>query len=341
MVHCCFCRASYGENDDNGSVFRRPDVVHVHEPDLSLLIAIIAKLLLLIRGKRCIVIHDMHEFPPGESVDNAPRMLRAASFLCLFGRDFIFNKFVDFVVTANSIVAGYALTMLNARRVTVIYNAPDLSFFPQTMEAPTPNSRDRPLILCHEGVLSFDRGLTLLIDVVERLGDRVNLKIVGKLPEAEQAWLDSRLSGSCNSVHITGWLPYRRVGEALKGADVGLIFMEDSIGNRLSGPPNKLFNYMNAGLAVISVRFFEIESILTETGAGIVVKERTVDAMVAAIQQYIEDPDILRQASILGRDAIRNHYNWSVMAGRLRDLYLDAESMLSATSTLRATDTQE
>ena len=73
------------------------DVYHVHEADLALAIALRTKKILKKKGKDSFVIHDMHEFPPGEIVDHTPSFMKKIVYLALVLWDKMLIKNVDYI----------------------------------------------------------------------------------------------------------------------------------------------------------------------------------------------------------------------------------------------------
>jgi glycosyltransferase involved in cell wall biosynthesis len=298
------------------------DVYHVHEPDLSLLIAVRAKILLRKNGIQSRIVHDMHEYPPGEPYDKSGRCLKLP---LLFGHilwDKVMMRWVDHIFTANAVVRGYALFLKYTMDVDVLYNGPILKLFPQ-QTVPHWSSKDGKLILCHEGSLPFDRGLREMVEAIDRLKDRVSLKIVGDVFGEERNWLDQELERRKlkESIICTGWLPYNQVNNALKGAHAGLILFRECMENRMAGPPNKLFNYMNAGLPVLSVAFPEMHRIISEEKCGILIHNQTVESIVGAIEKILENPEESACMGAAGQKAIRERYSWEQMEKNLLSAY--------------------
>jgi glycosyltransferase involved in cell wall biosynthesis len=91
----------------------------------------------------------------------------------------------------------------------------------------------------------------------------------------------------------------------------------------LAGPPNKLFNYMNAGLPVLSVGFSEMRRILREERCGVVVADQSVEAIVRGIEELLASPDALAAMAEAGQRAIRERYSWECVEPVLLAAYDD------------------
>jgi glycosyltransferase involved in cell wall biosynthesis len=300
------------------------DVYHAHEPDLALAVALRARRLLARRGRRALVVHDMHEYPPGETVDVTRPWLKRPVHLAMVAWDWANARGVDHIFTANSVVRGYAQVLARGTGVDVLYNGPSLRLFPQPPPCRWPGP-GHPLVLCHEGSLGLDRGLREMVEVVDRLRDRVRLRIIGDVFGAQREWLDREIErrNLGDAITRTGWLPYTQVGEAVRRSHAGLILFRECVINMLAGPPNKLFNYMNAGLPVLSVGFPEMRRILREEGCGVVVADQSVDAIVRGVETLLASPDALAAMAEAGQRAIRERYSWECMEPVLLGAYDD------------------
>ncbi|HYC31654.1 MAG TPA: glycosyltransferase family 4 protein, partial [Gemmatimonadales bacterium] len=287
------------------------DVYHAHEPDLSLAAAVRAARRVRRRGGRALVAHDLHEYPPSEIWTDRPPWLRRIGQAAAVGRDVWLARGVDHLFAANTLVAGYGFAITTDRPIDVLYNAPAMRLFPQRPPLAW-SGPPEPLVLCHEGSLGFERGLRDMIEAVDRLRDRVRLLIVGEVFGPEREWLDAELRrrGLEGVVRRTGWLGYADVGRALHDAHVGLLLFHASDTSLRAGCPNKLFNYMNAGLAIVSVNLPEPRRILRAEGCGVILPEEGTEALVTAIEGLLAAPDRVRCMGLAGQQAVRERYSW-------------------------------
>lgn len=307
----------------------KADVYHAHEPDLSLAIAARTKKVLRKRGFKVLVIHDMHEYPPGEPADKCNNLLKMPILLAHVLWNRLSMKWVDHVFTANNIVRGYALVLSYKMPVSVLYNGPSLKLFPQPLRKSWPKKGEK-LLLCHEGSMPFNRGLKEMIEAVNILREKVRLRIVGDVFGKEKEWLDQEILNKNlqDVIEITGWLSYEKVSASINDCHAGLIMFRNSINNRLAGPPNKLFNYMNSGLAVLSVDFPEMKQIIEDESCGVLIDGQTVKSIIDGIEMLLTDYEKIRIMGENGQKAVRERYSWGVMEKKMlsdyRKLAMDA-----------------
>jgi len=112
-------------------------------------------------------------------------------------------------------------------------------------------------------------------------------------------------------------MPYEKVNDAINKCHAGLILFRDTINNRMAGPPNKLFNYMNAGLPVLSVDFPEMRAIIMEAECGVLIQDQGVEAIVSAIEGLLANPENLKRMCKNGQRAVRERYSWEIMEKKL------------------------
>ncbi len=107
----------------------------------------------------------------------------------------------------------------------------------------------------------------------------------------------------------------------MRECHAGLILFREHLNNRMAGPPNKLFNYMSAGLPVVTVDFPELHRIVTEEECGVLVGNQSADAIAEAIERLLADPQEMYRMGTRGQAAVRERYSWEVMNRRLISAY--------------------
>ena len=83
--------------------------------------------------------------------------------------------------------------------------------------------------------------------------------------------------------------------------------------------PNKLFEYLHAGVPVVSSELSSLREFLDETGAGVTFPAEDVDALVAAVRTVLADHE--RFAAAASNPEMLRRYSWSRQARELRGLY--------------------
>jgi glycosyltransferase involved in cell wall biosynthesis len=207
-------------------------------------------------------------------------------------------------------------------RIDVVSNTP-----PAARATPGHSGAPRPptdrLHLVYVGIHTIERGLLELIDAVKLLRDQrvpVRATIVGTGRDTHILRERARILGlSDDDVLFTGYLANHADALAIMtAADVGVIPSRKTA-QADSTIPNKLFDYMAAGLAVLTSDAAPCKRIVRETGAGEVFRAGDAADLAAAIRR-LSDPAVRHVAAAAGRHAIVERYNWERDGAVLRDV---------------------
>jgi glycosyltransferase involved in cell wall biosynthesis len=78
---------------------------------------------------------------------------------------------------------------------------------------------------------------------------------------------------------------------------------------------------MRYGLPIVTVDLPETRRIILDANCGIIVKERTTEALADALSMLIDNPELRQKLGQNGRKAVEEKYNWGVMEKRLLRVY--------------------
>jgi glycosyltransferase involved in cell wall biosynthesis len=293
------------------------DVYHCHEAD-SLLIGYLIK-----RKLGCKLVFDSHELHSVQFPMHFAAPLRGLIGMFVRWYEKWLLGSVDYVITVNEIIRGYFLLLRPFVPVEILYNYPILDMF---QRAERNNER---IVICHQGIMNFHRGLREILDMLIALRPRypsIKLLFVGDVFGPGRQWIDEQIDRYQLHDHITitGWLPIEQALEETRRAHIGLICFRPLTNNMLA-VPNKLFNYMSFGLPVVAVDFPEIRRIIEKCNCGILVKSRDFKDLIPAVESLIENPEKAAQLGENGRRAVLNEYNWEKMEDRLLKVYRTLE----------------
>lgn len=172
------------------------------------------------------------------------------------------------------------------------------------------------LRIVYVGFLTRIRGLDVTIRAVKDYLENgypvsdVKIDIVGKGPAREElVSLVSELDlKECVSIH--GWLDQFEVDNLISNANVGALTYR-VCRHWNSTIPNKLFDYMAAGLPVLATEVIPIKRIVEEEECGVICKDQDWKD-VAAKMVELRDPAVRQSLGDNGRGAIEDRYNWSI-----------------------------
>ncbi|MBW3196526.1 glycosyltransferase family 4 protein [Marinobacter nauticus] len=200
---------------------------------------------------------------------------------------------------------------LSPQRVSIVSNTPPLDKF----SGNTHQHQGRKLRLVYVGFLTKLRGLDLLIEAAYeyvKLGNEpssLKIDIVGKGAEREHLIALVRDLKLEESVTIHGWLDHQRVDELMAQANVGaLTYRVCPHWNHTI--PNKIFDYMLAGLPVLATEVTPINRIINETKSGLVCRDLDIRDIAEKLQT-LRCPELRSTLGNNGVNAVRAKYNWA------------------------------
>lgn len=200
----------------------------------------------------------------------------------------------------------------------VVMNCPPAGPAPDPRESPLWSLR-RPneTLLVYAGGYTPSRGLDLLARAVGRIPG-CRLAMLGWGPLEPELRAIARTSDDrvvlCGSVEPDG------VVAAVSGADVGLAPYIPSGRNDQLAAPNKLFEYLHAGLAVAASDLPDIRLVVTDSNAGVLFDAADPESIIAAVSSLVRDPGRMAEAKAAAR-AAAPRYTWDRQEKALITLY--------------------
>ncbi len=102
--------------------------------------------------------------------------------------------------------------------------------------------------------------------------------------------------------------------EAARFADVGVVPYAGRNPNHLYCCPNKLSEYMQAGLAVFSNRLEFVESVIEQYDCGATYDSATPSAVAAAVRSLASDREVLLRKRVNAYEAAQESFNWEIQS---------------------------
>lgn len=273
---------------------RRYDVYHLHDPELILL-----GFVLRLCGRR--VIYDAHEAYPMVILDREwiPSLIKPLLSSVWWRIESAFVRHADLTVAAHETVRD----QFKEGPVVVVRNFPIVSDL--NLESATPMA-ERPARIIYHGDLTRQRGLFSMVEAMDNVAD-ANLHIAGSLTPFDEREM-GRFDGARRTRYL-GWLDGPALALELDHARAGLALLHPT-NNYLKIRPNKLYEYMAAGLPVIASNFSHWRPIVEENQCGILVDPLDPTAIAEAINRILEHPDEATEMGRRGRAAVESQFNW-------------------------------
>jgi glycosyltransferase involved in cell wall biosynthesis len=145
-------------------------------------------------------------------------------------------------------------------------------------------------ILIYQGAVNVGRGLELLIDVAGGM-EKVKFIIAGDgdiRKSLENIVKEKRLE---DKVFIIGKIPFDRLHDLTRQADAGVSLEEDLGLNYRFAMPNKLFDYIQAGIPVLVSSLPEMKKVVEKYRIGIIAEERGVEEIRKQLYSLLFDEE--------------------------------------------------
>lgn len=289
---------------------RRFDIIHCHDLDT------LPPGLLLGRLTGARVLFDAHESFPDMLTGSISPGLK--SFLVRL-EDLLLRR-VDGLITVGELLQQ-EYRRRGARRTHVVGNWKRLQDFEVWRDRVEEERRglgiaSGALVITYIAWLSEERRLPALLEAVEA-DPGLFLIIGGQGPLQEEV---RRRAERSPNIHALGPVPPDQVPRYTAAADVIYYGFDESHPNARYSAPNKLFEALAAGRAVITGRFGEIGQIVARERCGLTLPALTAESLSAALGR-LRDPELLRDCQRRALRAGRERYNWSRAAEELLRAY--------------------
>ena len=271
-------------------------------------------LVLKLRGAK--VVYDVHEDYPAHARTKlaAKPVRRTLKPLVWRGVEAVARRALDGFVCATPAIAR----RFPPDRTSLVQNLPSLEDFE------TENSlrwSERENVAIYAGHLATVRGAAEMVDMIGLLPPdlRARLVLLGYF-RSPQLEAELRAKPSWAKVDYLGFRPRGEMIDEFAKARVGLVLLHP-LPNHFEAMPNKLWEYMAAGLPIVASDFPLWRDLFAQIGCGLLVDPLDPAAIAKAVAYLLTHPDEAEAMGRRGRDAVETRYNWTVEAPKLLALY--------------------
>ncbi|HBI72832.1 MAG TPA: glycosyl transferase [Lachnospiraceae bacterium] len=283
------------------------DIYHFHDPEL-----IIVGLRLKKSGKK--VIYDVHE--------DVPRQILSKQWISIYLRKVISwlvemlenyaAKWFDYIITATPYIKE-RFVKINKKTIDV-NNYPILS---ELYISETNWSSSREKLVCYIGGISKNRGIQEMVQALEK--SHYFMLLAGNFESSDEREMLINKDGWRQVIEL-GYINRAEVKDVLSRARAGLVlFLPEP--NHIHAQPNKLFEYMSAGIPVIGSDFPLWREIIESNNCGICVNPFNPNEIAYAIDWLIENPYQAEQMGSNGRKSVEDKYNWEKESKKILKVY--------------------
>ena len=290
-------------------LFNRYDLLVANDLDTLLPNYIVSKL------KRLPLVYDSHEYFTGvPEIQNRPFVKWVWKTI----EKSIFSHLKHVMTVSDSIAIQYEKEY-GIKPITVRNCSRNTSRIIPCKREELGIKEDHLLLILQGTGINIDRGGEELIEAISRIND-VSLLIVGAgdvLPVLKEKVMKLNLM---ERVKFFPKVPWEELIRYTKAADLGLSLDKDTNINYRYSLPNKLFDYIAAGIPVIAANLPEVSKIVREHNCGIIIPEITPDEIVKAVKKLKENPCLLtelRRNAVIASESI----NWEKESMKVLEFY--------------------
>jgi len=282
------------------------DIYHIHDPELLPAARKLKK-----TGKK--VIFDAHE--------DLPQQIKSKPYLNFFAKKILscltaqyekhISRQLDLVVAATPFI--------NNKFKKISNNSCNINNYPIIKElAHKINWQQKKNEICYIGGITAIRGIKEIIKALDRVTD-CSLNLAGNfgssaLKKQVQSW------PGWQKVNEIGFINRNEVKKVLARSQAGLVTFHPKA-NHINAQPNKMFEYMSSGVAVIASNFKKWREVVEKNSCGICVDPLRIQDIADAINYIFSHPKEAEQMGKNGRRAVAEKYNWGEEEKKLLSLY--------------------
>ncbi|RME07549.1 MAG: glycosyltransferase WbuB [Anaerolineae bacterium] len=233
---------------------------------------------------------------------------------------FLYRRADHLVVNSPGYVAH--VRARGGRQVTLIPNGADAEMFRPGEDGEAfrrAHGLTAPFVAMYAGAHGLSNDLDVLLDAAALLRDEpLQIVLLGDGKEKPRLKQRAEREGLHNVVFIDP-LSKQQMPAALAAADACIAILKPIEAYKTTYP-NKVFDYMAAGRAVVLAIDGVVREVVEAAGGGVFVPPGDAHALAEALRQLASQPARCRQMGEAGRRYVEQHFDRAALAARLADL---------------------
>lgn len=273
---------------------RKWTIIHCHD---ALLLPLATFLSIKNNSK---LIYDAHEL---ESETN--RISRLGKIYVLIAEKFSWDK-IYAVITVSKGIGDWYANKYSYKNIKIVMNSPEFKCCKLNLN----ETNSKSVNYVYVGLMSRGRGIESLLEHFKSNASN-NITFIGDGEMFEDIEYNSKL---CENIKILKPMNHDDMMVELLNYDVGLCLIPESTSlSDYFALPNKIFEYIFAGLYVFSTNLPEVKTLLSNTKSGRVISSNDLNEI-----HLLED--VITESRYQG---VVEHYDWNSQSKKLISLYME------------------
>lgn len=258
------------------------------------------------------------EFAVAVGVLRNPVLIKASEGL----ERFLYRRAKRVVVNSPGFISH--VQTRGAKWVELVPNGADPQMFDPTLSGESFRRRyglDQSFVVLYAGAHGLSNDLGVVLDAADFLRDHPQIRFVfvGDGKEKSALMRETEAKGLKNVLFLPPFSK-REMPEVLAAADVCVAILKPLEVYKTTYP-NKVFDYMAAGRAVVLAIDGVVRQVVEEAGAGIAVPPGDAQALAKAILYLAENRELTKQMGMAGRHCIEENFRRDQMAWRMMKIF--------------------
>jgi len=230
-------------------------------------------------------------------------------------------KKVDLVLTTGEMDSEFLKKFYKITNTIEIRNIPLLQ-----MPAQTVNYREmfdiprNSLIMIYQGVLLVGRGIPIILQAMKELPE-LYLIIIGDGEQKNNFAQMTTELGISYRVFFIGTINQKELINFTAGGDIGLSLIENISISYYHALPNKLFEYIMAGIPVLASALPQMKKIIDDYNIGETIQLEKSEELINSLSKWIDQPLLLKEYKKNCLVAAQE-LNWQSEFKRVRNILL-------------------
>lgn len=290
--------------------YRTISIVHCNDL-IALPVGVFIKIFF---NKKIKIIYDAHEY----EINDIPNQLEKNIKIKFYIEKFLI-KYADKVITVSNSIASDYKRLYGIPKPKLVLNCPPYADIPkQDLFRDELGIRKDQNIFLYQGGLTQGRGIDMLCDAFSKdEGDKDVIVFMGYGPL--ESYIQQK-SKENNAIFFRDAVLPQNLLEYTASADYGVSYIEDSCLSYRYCLPNKLFEYIMAGIPILVSNLFEMKKFVEKHKVGVVAEENTVIGFLEAVKK-IKEMD--HAELLINIEKARKIFTWEKQQKTLLEEYCD------------------